>query len=345
MARASIRFFALFLFGAMWLPASPAFSEESDVKPPVPTGAPHYCKQHYPQHALDNEIEGRVGLNVTITNDGNIANPVVTETSGNAELDAAAVACVLGWKYQPAQQDDKPVPLGGTVHVYWRLPYIPPLKRVVCFDNYGVTSKQQPNTGATVVTFRIESGQVMDANVLVTSGNAELDRNAIACVESWRYAATNSDGTPTKRHMKAIILWVPGPVRAPGSTGKCPSEVWTARLAGISGQSQIAFTIADDGTVKNPYVWVSSGNVYLDGASLACVSNWRYKPIVLNGKPTEIPWDYGVAWQLMGRDAPLLVATPPAYCVPRSRTGLWTAVTEEAGTMTTKISLPFCRPY
>jgi TonB family protein len=297
MTRASIRFVALFLSGAMWLESSSTFSEESNVKPPLTIGAPHYCGQHYPQHALDNEIEGRVGLKVIITNEGDIANPVVTETSGNAELDAAAVACVLGWKFQPAQRDGKSVTVSGTLHVNWRLPYIPFVERRQCFNHYGVTPQQRPNKGETIVTFRIESGQVLDASVLLTSGNAELDRNAIACVESWRYAATNDDGTPTRRHMKEIILWVPGPSEESGNERVCHSKVGVGFLGDHTHRTRIAFTVDGDGTVKNPYIWVSSGNMYLDGESLECVSKWRYRPIIVDGKPTEFPWDIGIDWQ------------------------------------------------
>ena len=146
-----------------------------------------------------------------------------------------------------------------------------------------------------------QSGTVQGASTLRTraDNSITLDRNAIACVGSWRYASRNSDGTPTRRHMKEIILWGPGPSAAQGSTHVCPQDAMAAGLFTASGTTLIAFTIGDDGTVKNPYVWVSSGHLYLDGASIACVSNWRYVPIILDGKPTEFPWQAQVAWKVM----------------------------------------------
>jgi protein TonB len=60
-----------------------------------------------------------------------------------------------------------------------------------------------------------------------------------------------------------------------------------ARQAGASGVVELEATITADGKVKN--VRVVRGNSMLQKAALDAVSQWRYLPATLNGKPVESP--------------------------------------------------------
>ena len=44
-------------------------------------------------------------------------------------------------------------------------------------------------------------------------------------------------------------------------------------------------TIAEDGTVRD--LKVMSGNPMLAGAAIEAVSHWRYRPLLLNGRPIQ----------------------------------------------------------
>jgi protein TonB len=60
-----------------------------------------------------------------------------------------------------------------------------------------------------------------------------------------------------------------------------------ARQAGASGVVELEATISVDGKVKNPRV--IRGNAMLQKAAIDAVSQWRYKPAMLNGKPVDSP--------------------------------------------------------
>ncbi|MHB1191259.1 MAG: energy transducer TonB, partial [Armatimonadota bacterium] len=58
----------------------------------------------YPRSAVSREIEGSVTVEYTINTDGNVVGVKVTSSSGNDDLDDAAVDCVKSRKYKPAVQ-------------------------------------------------------------------------------------------------------------------------------------------------------------------------------------------------------------------------------------------------
>jgi len=62
------------------------------------------------------------------------------------------------------------------------------------------------------------------------------------------------------------------------------------------GTTQVSFKIEPDGSVKDAAVMNSSGNADLDLASVTCVSGWRYKPAMENGKPAEVQWQANLQW-------------------------------------------------
>ena len=59
-----------------------------------------------------------------------------------------------------------------------------------------------------------------------------------------------------------------------------------AKQAHVSGDVVLHAIIGKDGRIKN--LSVISGNAMLTQAALDGVANWRYKPYLLNGEPTEV---------------------------------------------------------
>jgi protein TonB len=59
-----------------------------------------------------------------------------------------------------------------------------------------------------------------------------------------------------------------------------------ARAAGITGVVVLRAIISKTGTIEN--LTVQSGPVLLRQAALEGVRNWRYKPFLLNGDPTDV---------------------------------------------------------
>jgi protein TonB len=59
-----------------------------------------------------------------------------------------------------------------------------------------------------------------------------------------------------------------------------------AKQAHVQGAVVLHAIIGKDGRIKN--LNVISGNAMLTQAAVDAVSNWRYKPYLLNGEPTEV---------------------------------------------------------
>jgi protein TonB len=59
-----------------------------------------------------------------------------------------------------------------------------------------------------------------------------------------------------------------------------------ARQARIAGAVHLAALISADGRIRN--LQVISGHPMLTQAALQAVSEWTYKPTLLNGEPVEV---------------------------------------------------------
>jgi len=62
----------------------------------------------YPPSAISEGVEGSVKLRVLVTEKGTVAEVTVAQSSYDRRLDAAAMAFVKEWRYQPAVQDGQP---------------------------------------------------------------------------------------------------------------------------------------------------------------------------------------------------------------------------------------------
>jgi protein TonB len=69
-----------------------------------------------------------------------------------------------------------------------------------------------------------------------------------------------------------------------------------ARKKGISGSVRLHAIIGQDGTVQD--LTVVSGDPLLVEAALAAVRQWRYRPMLLEGKPTEVDTVIDVVFSL-----------------------------------------------
>ena len=65
-----------------------------------------------------------------------------------------------------------------------------------------------------------------------------------------------------------------------------PSYPAMARSAHVEGEVLVRFTIAKDGSVKNPII--EKGHSMLRGAVLVAVQQWKYKPYTVDGEAREV---------------------------------------------------------
>jgi TonB family protein len=93
----------------------------------------------------------------------------------------------------------------------------------------------------------------------------------------------------------AGTVWASEPIAIEGDVQR-PQPVYTtdpvypedARKARLEGQVVIKTVIDEQGKVQEPAVEKSSGHPNLDQAALDAVSNWKFKPATLEGKPVAV---------------------------------------------------------
>lgn len=112
------------------------------------------------------------------------------------------------------------------------------------------------------------------------------------------------------------------PPAATGAPHTCDGYPAGALQTLAEGATTVAFTVTETGSVTGPSVKTSSGNPYLDDASLACTKTWQYKPATaMNGTPVAVPWKVVVKWSVQSAP-PFDAINDVAYrCVQSTDTG------------------------
>jgi protein TonB len=108
-------------------PAPPLLAEappppvaKGPTRPPRPV--PGACAEPaYPNRERRLGIEGTVVLRVDVAEDGAVLVVEVEASSGSGPLDAAAVAAVLGWRFEPALRDGTAVADRYVFRVHFRI--------------------------------------------------------------------------------------------------------------------------------------------------------------------------------------------------------------------------------
>ncbi|MBF7073678.1 energy transducer TonB [Glaciecola sp. MH2013] len=63
----------------------------------------------YPKEAAGRGQEGWVRFSYVITEEGNVIDPVVTDSSGDRNFERESIRAIKKWKFEPASQDGKPI--------------------------------------------------------------------------------------------------------------------------------------------------------------------------------------------------------------------------------------------
>ena len=76
-----------------------------------------------------------------------------------------------------------------------------------------------------------------------------------------------------------------------------------ARVLGHEGTTELAFTVAADGTLSGIKVANSSGYDGLDDAAKSCVAKWHYRPAIKDNVLVDAPMTVKVNWNLGDADS------------------------------------------
>jgi len=141
-----------------------------------------------------------------------------------------------------------------------------------------------PGFKTNVITFRLEPGTTWRENVYLSLAGL----NTSVEVSASRPTPVPSPAT-TLPPGKAPPLRVGGDIsQAQLIYQQKPQYPAAARAAGLQGEILIQAIIGRDGSVMNPVVVNGNVDAGLAQAALQAVSQWRYKPAMLNAQPVEI---------------------------------------------------------
>ena len=108
--------FAFPMAGTAWADGKPLRVEGKVQPPKVLSKTP----PEYPENARENRVEGTTAVEITIDKQGKVQDPIVKQSSGNEELDKAAVQAVSAWAFEPATLDGKPVAVYYTITIRFK---------------------------------------------------------------------------------------------------------------------------------------------------------------------------------------------------------------------------------
>ena len=273
-----------------------ATAAQADTSP-ASIGAPHSCNQ-YPAAELANRIEGTSTLAFDIGTDGAPNHIAVSKSSGNANLDQAASACVASWKYAPATKNGKPVETAWKADVVWKIQELPVGGAIHRCE--GIKPAEASSTlPETTILFVVGSdGRVKNPSVTTSSGQPAIDSALLRCVSAWVYTPATRNGIPIEADWAASFDWSPlsGISTTDGYKRGHYCALEKNSYLPAEGTTVLSFVISETGGTDDIAVAQSSGNKRLDEMSKACVKHWRYKPALQGSHPLAVPWSAEVQW-------------------------------------------------
>lgn len=102
-----------------------AFAQDAssvDASQKKTVGRPHACEHYFPDDLRYDGAQGRTTIAFTVTETGGVEDIKVAKSSGNAELDEAAVTCATHWRYKPATWNTHPTAVPWQAVVVWDVP-------------------------------------------------------------------------------------------------------------------------------------------------------------------------------------------------------------------------------
>ncbi|MBV9992322.1 MAG: TonB family protein [Alphaproteobacteria bacterium] len=305
----------LLLAALLAIVASPALADAGTDTSPSPDGA-HSCADRYPVAALRAHAEGSTVMSFTIRKDGSVSDQKIARSSGNPDLDAAAMSCVPEWRYKPATKDGKPVDAPWQAAVQWKL-RSPDAAWLVagCTRLHPLDAALLAGIdGRTLLTFRVmPDSSVTDAAIVRGSGNAALDQAGIDCLNKEHYNIGALDIPPEGLAGHVELDWprqleLDTPIAEPPPAELVPpkaversdcSAAYVSTTA--AAPTVVALTVGNNGVPRDLTIKTSSGSAQLDRTALQCIAKYRYRPATLHDEPVAVRWTSMIQW----KDSPL----------------------------------------
>jgi TonB family protein len=280
----------------------------------------------YPEEARKKGIQGIVILEAKSDEYGRVMDAMILRSI--PELDQAAIDAVRQWVYEPLLLAGKPTKVLFTVTVRFQLgekdiekfaegaikvkDAIKPPKLVKSVNPfYPEIARQAKIEGVVILQARTDAqGRVKDAMVLRSV--PLLDQAAIAAVRQWVYEPLVIDEQAKEAVFTVTVRFTldaekpKGQGEGPGTTGEIlvptvikkvdPVYPEAARKAGIQGVVLLEATTDEKGNVVKVRVLKSIPE--LDQAAIDALKQWKYEPLIIEGKPKGVVFTVTVRFAL-----------------------------------------------
>jgi TonB family protein len=275
----------------------------------------------YPEDAWKNGIQGVVILEAKTDETGRVMDALVLRSI--PALDQAAIDAAKQWIYEPLIIDGQPRKVLFTVTVRFQ----PGEKDIEKFAQGAVKVKDQIQPpqiikkvnpvypeearktgieGVVILEARTDiSGRVKD--VMVLRSVPALNQAAIDALKQWVYEPLVIDGKPREAVFTTTVAFKlnGGKREAAGATGQVEPKIITkvnpvypeaARQAGVQGTVLLEAKIDQKGDVVAVKVLKSVPE--LDQAAIDALKQWKYEPVMLEGKPVGVVFTVTIRFAL-----------------------------------------------
>jgi TonB family protein len=185
--------------------ATPAFGQ----MPASPAGHVINCNAFNP----GTHDRAATVLAVNISSTGDVTAASVKTSSGNKDLDAAAIACASHMYFSELTADGRPVDLTWIVAIAWATDgtasYFVP--KVVGNENacaYPQVAQEENISGSVTLVLRIGAdGKVQSTAIVKSSGEQILDTASRRCAASWTFPPALIAGQPAAIEWSQELNW------------------------------------------------------------------------------------------------------------------------------------------
>ena len=185
-----------------------------------PNARSHYptdCAAYLPPGVARPQTEGATLFSFRLTAQGEMRDIVLFQSSGNADLDNAALACAAAaiCHMEPVRVAGKPAEVTWVMGYFWRnrpptfaMPSPSGQPNLCNVFSYPLKAIRSRAGGTTILSYHIAiDGSEKDLAVTNSSGNADLDKASLDCVSTWRYFPVKQNGQPVQVDKITQVQW------------------------------------------------------------------------------------------------------------------------------------------